>query len=307
METNNPQKQAARNLFLHTDKTRAEIADMIDINTKTLYLWIKHGRWEEMKTAARQTPASLLQDVYDHIEAINNKIKNREDRCPTYQEVEMLRKLFVTTKHVQKLNLGTYVEAFTELTAFINDYDHDLGKKVVMLTDKYIKGLAKPLFTDRLKNVSDVTDNLEEMKKEEEKDIEEIKQADAAAAVYEPNKTEKNTAIFIPMPVVTHSQSNNPATIFLHPLSRSTTEPITPPAVTQSPTQTTIKSNPSFFTRPPLAIPPALRPHALRISLAFRSHNIGHNRAFLHYLNHSKSTNKTNSMPDENLQQSGHD
>ncbi|PQJ12930.1 hypothetical protein CJD36_004070 [Flavipsychrobacter stenotrophus] len=294
MENNNDKKQAARNLFLHSDRTRAEIADLIDINSKTLYLWIKHGRWEQMKTAARQTPASLLQDVYDHIEAINKKIKAREDRCPTYQEVEMLRKLFSSTKHIQKLNIGTYIEAFTELTSFINDHDSELGKAVVTLTDKYIRGLVSPFHPTAYKNVCDVKDNLEALEQEEERDMAELQQAEAPLADHEANKTETNTAIIIPLTPNHETQTNN--TTLTH-LKQDTTEH---PQLTPPNTKKVLKSTPSFFTRPPLVMPPD------HLYFHLRYHMIGRNRAFLHYISHSKSTNNLNSMPDENSQQTGH-
>ena len=277
MEANNEQrKQAARNLFLHTDKTRAEIADIIDINSKTLYLWIKHGRWEEMKTASRQTPSTLLQDMYDHIEAINNKIRSREDRCPTFQEVEMLRKLFASTKHIQKLNIGTYIEAFTELTTFINEHDHDLGIKVLNLTDRYIKGLVKPR-PEAYKNVHDVNLNLEEMKAQEEKDLATIQRSETPAV------TDTTTAIIIPLPVTPHNSSESipettdPAQTPVIPSSASPapasahTTPVFCPAF--------LKNASSTFARPPLT-------HHYCGSL---TQAIGHHRARFHIITNSRS------------------
>ena len=285
MESNNPQKQAARNLFLHTDRTRAEIADLIDINTKTLYLWIKHGRWEEMKTAARQTPASLLQDVYDHIEAINNKIKAREDRCPTYQEVEMLRKLFASTKHINKLNLGSYVQSFTELTSFINDHDHELGKKIVILTDKYIKGLVKPHRAEPFLNVSDVKDNLELIKAEEEKDLAELQKAETFP-VQEQTKTENDTAIIIPLPVNHETLSTNNTSVRVDFTPGKDTETQSNPA----PIRSIMKGTPSRFTRPPL-----LHRYLSRIILGGGNH-----RVFFHIVGNPIPNNNINSMPDKN-------
>ena len=274
MEANNEQqKQAARNLFLHTDKTRAEIADIIDINSKTLYLWIKHGRWEEMKTVSQQTPSTLLQDVYDHIEAINNKIKSREDRCPTYQEVEMLRKLFVSTKHIQKLNLGTYVEAFTELTSFINSHDHALGVKVLNLTDQYIKGLVNPR-SAAYGQVADVTTNLEKMKEQEEKEMEALRQAEAPATV-ETDIPANTSATIIPLPPIHEAQSAN--VITAHPTPDSTPDRApTLPVPHAAPVfcRAYLKNTSSLFARPPLT-------HRY---LGLLTQVIGHHRAFFHLI-----------------------
>ena len=280
METNPHQKDAARNLFLHTDKTRAEIADIIDINSKTLYLWIKHGRWDEMKTAARQTPSMLLQDVYDHIEAINNKIKSREDRCPTYQEVEMLRKLFASTKHIQKLNLGTYVEAFTELTSFINSHDHALGVKVLNLTDQYIKGLTNPR-PAAYRQVADVTTNLEKMKEQEEKEIEELQQTEVPATT---------SATIIPLPPIAEGQSTQAIAETTPPASAQNTPTFTPSLPAPPVTPASVPAAP-FFCRAFLKNPSSLfaRPPLTHRHLGLITRVVGHHRAFFHLIIPSKS------------------
>ena len=136
-------QQGARDMYLNTNFTQKEIADKLGIDPKTIYLWIKKGKWDEMKAAARQAPGIIQQQLYNHITAINDSIANRDDRVPTFQEVEMLRKLIVSTKHMQQMSLGTYIQAFQELTSFIAPHTNDLEftKRVAVVADEYIKGL----------------------------------------------------------------------------------------------------------------------------------------------------------------------
>ena len=97
----------ARELYLHEDKTQTEIADMLNVNRKTVYLWMKKGKWEEIKHAVEQAPTVLLHKMYDHIGAVNRRIDTHEDGCPLPVEVEMLRKLVKMTKDIG----GTYTGA----------------------------------------------------------------------------------------------------------------------------------------------------------------------------------------------------
>ena len=135
------QQQLAKDLYLQTDKTQQEIADILNVNRRTIYLWVKNGKWAEMKTAAAQTPFTMQNDIHNHIAAINRRIKDREgDNCPTMQEVEMLRKLINMSAVINKRHTGAYIEAFMELTTYIYHKDVDLARKVTMHADNYVKG-----------------------------------------------------------------------------------------------------------------------------------------------------------------------
>ena len=134
------QQQLARDLFLQTDKTQTEIAEILNVNRKTIFLWSKRGKWEQLKIAARQTPSAILQDIYNHIEEVNKKIRNREDKCPKMKEVEKLRKLLGMTTRISKKNTGNYIEAFEELTFFIAKKDYKLCREVTKYADEYVRG-----------------------------------------------------------------------------------------------------------------------------------------------------------------------
>ena len=132
-------KTQAKKLYLHSDKTQKEIADILDVNSKTLYLWIRQGYWEEMKIAARQAPTAITQDLYSHIDAINERIRSREDRCPTPQEVDMLRKLVNTINNLKKCHVGFYTESYMELINFIKVQNPAIHKEVAEIADLYLR------------------------------------------------------------------------------------------------------------------------------------------------------------------------
>jgi DNA-binding XRE family transcriptional regulator len=134
------EQQLAKDLYLQTQKTQQEIAEILNLNRKTIYLWIRHGKWEEMKIAARQAPCVVLQDIYNHVDQINIRISSREDHCPTPVEVDMLRKLLNMTKVIEKKHTGAYIEAFQELTMFIAKRNNDLAKQVTRFANDYVMG-----------------------------------------------------------------------------------------------------------------------------------------------------------------------
>ncbi len=171
----NEKQSQARDLFMHAGKTQTEIADILDVNRKTIYLWIKNGKWEEMRHAAAQAPGIIIQDIYNHIGAVNRKISSHDDGCPEPKEVEMLRKLLKMTSDINKNHVGSYIEAFTEISTYMLHRDIPTGRKFVEHADDFIRGKFGDgswefKITDRTRqNVADVEHNL---KKQEEQNLE---------------------------------------------------------------------------------------------------------------------------------------
>ena len=80
-------------MYLHEGKTQTEIAQILNVERKTVYNWIQKGKWIEMKIANQQAPAAVLREMYNHIGEINKnelKIKNSlsgEENLPAGRQV----------------------------------------------------------------------------------------------------------------------------------------------------------------------------------------------------------------------------
>ena len=134
-------KQLAKDLFLQTDKTRQEIADILGINRKTVYNWMQREKWEEMKKAALQAPGFILQNVYNFIQRLNSKIDKRgpEDNCPTMDEVNMLNKLINMSTKLKVYATGSYIQVLEQLVRYVYQTDTDLAAKIVKISDRMIR------------------------------------------------------------------------------------------------------------------------------------------------------------------------
>ncbi len=170
------QQSLAHDLYFQTNKTQQEIADILGVHRHTVRLWIKKNRWDEMKAAARQMPSLILQSVYTHFNAVNDKIFSRDeaDRCPTMQEVSMLHKLLTMTRSIEKKHTGAYLEAFQELQLFLFNRDEKLAMQLREHIADYARGtLGDKEFMARKKrknNVLEVVANLgrEELRAQKE-------------------------------------------------------------------------------------------------------------------------------------------
>ena len=151
------QHQLARELYLYTDRTITDIADSLSVDRKTIYNWSRKDGWEELKIAARQRPQAILHTIYGHIDEVNNKVLSREDRCPTMQEVEMLRKLIGITAQVQKSSAGQYLQAFGELRRFAHQTSERAADVIATQADEFIDAVLKSKRASERQFVADIT------------------------------------------------------------------------------------------------------------------------------------------------------
>ena len=140
------EQTAARDLFFQTDNTQAEIARQVGVEPKTVYLWVKNGHRQEIKEAARRTPAILVEQYFTQLAEMNMAIANREEgaRFPTLKEAETMRKLIVCINSVQKqTSLGACVDVVQNLVNRINVHDHDLAMKVIDHAHDFLEAPAR--------------------------------------------------------------------------------------------------------------------------------------------------------------------
>jgi hypothetical protein len=136
------EQQAARDLFFQTDHSQAEIARQIGVDPKTVNLWVKHGKWKEIKMVARRTPAILVEQYFNQLAELNNSIGARPEgeRFASLKEAETMRKLLVCINNVQKqTSLGANIDVMQNLISRIERRDHELAKLILPYGDEYLK------------------------------------------------------------------------------------------------------------------------------------------------------------------------
>ncbi|HXS37543.1 MAG TPA: hypothetical protein VN721_12645 [Flavipsychrobacter sp.] len=139
-------KQQARDLYFQTDLTQTRIAELIDVDRKTIYLWIKEGRWAEIKRSAQYTPSILAEQYYRQLLSINEMIASRtEQPYPTSQEADIIRKLTLTIKNIKNgQTVGETVEVLMNFIHQITKTDLNLAKEILPHADKYIRDQENP-------------------------------------------------------------------------------------------------------------------------------------------------------------------
>ena len=145
MEHTDKQQQAFE-IFFQTDLSQQQIAEMLGINRKTLYLWIKEGGWKRAKYAATHAPGILMEQYYAQLGAINQSISERTERpYPTKEEADIIRKLSTTIKTVNTgiQTVGECVQVFHAFTDRLRRTNLSLTKQLLPHMTSYIKELTE--------------------------------------------------------------------------------------------------------------------------------------------------------------------
>jgi len=179
-------KQQARNLYFQTDLTQTRIAELLDVDRKTIYLWVKEGHWAQIKRSAQHTPSILAEQYYQQLLAINQVIAAREQQpYPTMEEAEIIRKLTLTIKHIKSgQTVGETVEVLMNFIHQITKTDLNLAKDILPHADKYIRAQQNP-------PIIKPTETEEELQEEEEI-IEEVQPQNIKSPATTPTQAEKN-------------------------------------------------------------------------------------------------------------------
>ena len=136
----------AHNLYFNTDLAQKQIAEMLNISRKTLYLWIKEGGWKRAKYTAKHAPCLLVEQYYTQLGNINLQIARREERpYPTKEEADIIRKITSTIKQMEQ-GRRTSTESilvFQDFMQKLKRQNLDLTQKIIPYMDKHIKELTE--------------------------------------------------------------------------------------------------------------------------------------------------------------------
>jgi len=135
-------KARAMELYLDTNMTQQEIADIVLVNSKTISNWVREGDWNTMKVAKTITPAQIIQDLYAQVDEMNKAIAARPkgERFPTSAESDARNKIMKDISSIDKsLNIGMYYEVLGEFSDWLEAYDIEKAKEFTPLSFTFFK------------------------------------------------------------------------------------------------------------------------------------------------------------------------
>jgi DNA-binding XRE family transcriptional regulator len=137
-------RKIAREYYLTTDKSQAEIAALVGVNEKTLSEWKIKDSWEMQKAASNIVPRKMIAGFLLQLQKLQEQIDASEQGYPTPAQSDTLMKVSKSIKMLQKeLTLSDYISAFEDLTKFGLNINSDLTKQFIQIMNAFVQVKAK--------------------------------------------------------------------------------------------------------------------------------------------------------------------
>ena len=146
MTNENEKLVQARNLYLLSDLTQAQIAAIVGVSQKTISQYISKNKWKLLKERANQVPAIALEQMNCELEDLNQVIASRPkgSRYPTMHEAEIRRKIMSSMATVKnRQSAGTHIEVIINLLNLVSEENIEHARIIARYTDKYISGIME--------------------------------------------------------------------------------------------------------------------------------------------------------------------
>lgn len=126
------EKQAiALDLFLDTDKTQKEIAEIVSVTEKTVTKWKTEGDWELLKNAETVTARKIIENLYKRAYTLSQDENSKaDDIIKIANSIEKLAN--------KKVTISQIINVFKDFTTWAFSEDAELAKEINLLQKKYV-------------------------------------------------------------------------------------------------------------------------------------------------------------------------
>ena len=121
------QQQQAKSLFFNSNLTQCQIAEIVGINRKPLYDWIRKEKWSRSLRDDELTPMRIVRQYYSQLETLNYKIADSNASVPNPDDLRVIKTLTAAIKTLTPKQPRSQVAAtMTDFLTHIVTADPDL-------------------------------------------------------------------------------------------------------------------------------------------------------------------------------------
>ncbi len=155
----------ARNLYFQTNLSQSQIAKLLDVDRKTVYHWLKEGKWQQQKKLSVHMPSKIAEQYYYMLANMNHEILSREHQpYPLTHEAEQMRKVTLCLRNLKnRQTTNEAMESYTLLLETIQREDPELADKVNPYVMRQIQNRVEVKFADILSDEYKMDPTMDEL------------------------------------------------------------------------------------------------------------------------------------------------
>jgi transposase len=136
----------AYEVYMTTDKTQKEIAQICEVGVDTIGEWVNKKGWRQEKAARSVTKEKVISNNLVQILNLQEAINKRENKWPTAAEADTITKLTNTIDTLSgKISLPNYISMFDQFLKFLHKSNMQLAKDVADYTLEFVQTKAREL------------------------------------------------------------------------------------------------------------------------------------------------------------------
>ncbi len=146
MNNKNDLKELAESLFIKTNLTKTEIAQMLGISRRTVHYWAADNAWDRLKSCTDNMPSIGTENAWLLLTSYQEKLlaPERAFNQLTNDEVNNVCKLGSLVRKLTKGNaLNETIELRNRFMEFVNQKNPDKALEVQSMLDDFIRTQAK--------------------------------------------------------------------------------------------------------------------------------------------------------------------
>jgi predicted DNA-binding protein YlxM (UPF0122 family) len=155
----------ARNLYFQTNLSQTQIANLLDVDRKTVYTWLTEGNWRQQKKLAMHMPSKIAEQYYYMLANMNHEILSRGHQpYPLTHEAEQMRKVSLCLRNIKnRQTVNESMEAYTFLAEVIAREEPDLAERINPYIQRVIQNRVDIKFADLVSGEYDMSPAMDEM------------------------------------------------------------------------------------------------------------------------------------------------
>lgn len=124
-------KAIAFDLYMDTDKTQKEIAEIVGVTEKTIGKWKAEGDWDLLKNATSITARNIIDNLYKRAYILSEDPESKaDDIIKIANSIEKLSNKKVTVSQI--------INVFKDFTKWAFSENAETAKEINLLQKKYI-------------------------------------------------------------------------------------------------------------------------------------------------------------------------